>query len=171
MINLRQLSKMSKGTQFFKTNINEKLMFSNHVIPPSHIFAHSKYSFAFVNISPVVIGHVLISTKRTSVYKFNDLREEELTDIFKLTQYVGKALDLRYGTDSKNISIQDGSDAGQSVKHLHIHLLPRRHKDFDCIDGIYDKLHKHDKQERTLQSSLEMEIDATEMKKFMEICK
>lgn len=34
--------------------------------------------------------------------------------------------------------IQDGAEAGQTVPHVHIHILPRKAKDFERNDEIYD---------------------------------
>ena len=38
------------------------------------------------------------------------------------------------------LAIQDGSDAGQTVEHIHIHLLPRRPGDFKNNDDVYEKV-------------------------------
>lgn len=38
------------------------------------------------------------------------------------------------------ISIQDGAVAGQTVPHVHVHLLPRKKGDFDPPDKVYDAI-------------------------------
>lgn len=48
-----------------------------------------------------------------------------------------------YGATSLNIAIQDGADAGQSVPHVHTHIIPRRRADMDergGSDAIYGML-------------------------------
>lgn len=48
-----------------------------------------------------------------------------------------------YGASSLNIAIQDGVDAGQSVPHVHAHVIPRQRRDLDHLggtDAIYDML-------------------------------
>lgn len=48
-----------------------------------------------------------------------------------------------YGASSLNIAIQDGVDAGQSVPHVHAHVIPRKRKDLDHLggtDAIYEML-------------------------------
>ena len=48
-----------------------------------------------------------------------------------------------YGASSLNIAIQDGVDAGQSVPHVHAHVIPRQRSDLDHLggtDAIYDKM-------------------------------
>ena len=48
-----------------------------------------------------------------------------------------------YKASSLNIAIQDGTDAGQSVPHIHTHIIPRKNADLDDkggTDKIYDML-------------------------------
>ena len=58
------------------------LKFGQHVIQQSCVFWESKLSFAFVNIKPVLPGHVLVSPKRIEPY-FTNLSPEENVDLFK----------------------------------------------------------------------------------------
>lgn len=48
-----------------------------------------------------------------------------------------------YGASSLNIAIQDGPDAGQSVPHVHVHVIPRKTADLDSrggSDAIYEMM-------------------------------
>lgn len=48
-----------------------------------------------------------------------------------------------YGASSLNIAIQDGVDAGQSVPHVHTHVIPRKGRDLDHrggTDAVYELL-------------------------------
>jgi diadenosine tetraphosphate (Ap4A) HIT family hydrolase len=48
-----------------------------------------------------------------------------------------------YSTSAFNIAIQDGEAAGQSVPHVHVHVIPRKPGDMDCRDGgdaIYEMM-------------------------------
>lgn len=47
-------------------------------------------------------------------------------------------------THSCTVTIQDGEDAGQTVRHLHCHIMPRRKGDFIENDHIYLELAKND---------------------------
>lgn len=47
-------------------------------------------------------------------------------------------------TTSSTVTVQDGEFAGQTVKHLHCHIMPRRKGDFKFNDEIYVKLATHD---------------------------
>lgn len=121
--------------------------FQDMDIPPSQVFHRSKYSFAFVNHRPVLNGHVLISPIRVCK-KYNELTDAEIADLMQTVKKVEKMLERIYDTDSTNIVIQDGQYAGQSVFHVHVHLLPRKPSDFGGnIDHIYRVLQTHDKPE------------------------
>ena len=73
---------------------------------------------------PITDGHTLILPKR-HVGSWFDTSTEEKTALFALLDQAKKNLDHEYKPDSFNIGINDGAAAGQTVPHLHIHLIPR----------------------------------------------
>ncbi|KAI4163368.1 MAG: hypothetical protein LQ342_003103 [Letrouitia transgressa] len=100
------------------------------------------HSFALVNIKPLLPGHVLVSPRRI-IPRLSDLSHTEVTDLFLTVQRVGRMIERVYGASSLNIAIQDGPAAGQSVPHLHTHLIPRHRADLDergGSDAIYGML-------------------------------
>lgn len=111
------------------------------------VFYKSGSSFAFVNHRPVLPGHVLVAPLRSSAHRLKDLNRSELLDFFTTVQKVQSIIESSYNTSSTTIAIQDGVDAGQSVEHLHAHLIPRKPTDFGGnIDQIYKELQEHDKE-------------------------
>lgn len=76
---------------------------------------------------------------------FEDLTQEEVSDLFQAAQKVEKAVKSAYNGDSSTISVQNGREAGQTVPHVHVHIIPRRKNDFENNDDIYSELEKHDK--------------------------
>ncbi|CCE79482.1 Piso0_001547 [Millerozyma farinosa CBS 7064] len=109
----------------------------------NQVFYKSKYTYALVNIKPLVPGHVLVVPYRTEIERFADLTAEESQDYMQTLQLVHKFIIHVYKADSLNIAIQDGPEAGQSIPHLHTHLIPRYALD-GFGDGIYEKLEKLD---------------------------
>lgn len=109
----------------------------------SQVFFKSKYTYALVNIKPLVPGHVLVVPLRTSVLRFGDLTPSESTDYMNSLQLIQGLIRKVYKADALNIAIQDGPEAGQSVPHLHTHLIPR-YKIDGYGDGIYQRLEKTD---------------------------
>lgn len=83
---------------------------------------------AFYDTSPVNKGHMLIIPKKHKVDYF-DLSIEEKIAIGKLLQEGKQLLDEKYQPDAYNIGANCGVDAGQSILHCHIHLIPRYHGD------------------------------------------
>lgn len=56
---------------------------------------------------------------------FFDLSEEERHALLELLAQTKSVLERDYSPDAYNIGINDGPAAGQTVYHLHIHLIPR----------------------------------------------
>lgn len=108
-------------------------------IDSDEVFVTSPHCFAFVNLKPVVPGHVLVSPKRV-VARFAELSAEEVSDLWCLAQRVGAAVEPHCGASSLTLAIQDGPQAGQTVPHVHIHILPRRPGDFEKNDEVYDAI-------------------------------
>jgi bis(5'-adenosyl)-triphosphatase len=112
------------------------------------VFYQTPLCFALVNIKPVVPGHVLVIPFR-KVDRLTDLHQDEVSDLFSTVQKVQKMLAINYFKNgdiagkiedgSFNVTVQDGKWAGQTVPHVHCHVIPRT-KDSDEGDGIYDRL-------------------------------
>lgn len=92
------------------------------------IIASSALSLAFFDSFPVSSGHALIIPKR-HVASFFDLTKEEQLDLLKLTDKVKHIVEERYHPDGYNVGVNVGEAAGQSVFHVHMHLIPRYHGD------------------------------------------
>ncbi len=70
-----------------------------------------------------------------------DLTPDEYTDMWLLVRTVQQVLKRHHeGTTAFNVAVQDGAAAGQSVPHVHVHVLPRRGGDLERNDDIYDAL-------------------------------
>ena len=133
---LWQLPSDSTGSIIYSYTVDT---FSNCVFKVFHLTAHS---FALVNLKPLLPGHVLVSPLRVTP-RLADLTYAEVTDLFLTVQHVGRMLERVYGASSLNIAIQDGVDAGQSVPHLHTHIIPRKKQDLEDKggnDAIYSML-------------------------------
>ncbi|CAI8033373.1 Bis(5'-adenosyl)-triphosphatase [Geodia barretti] len=119
------------------------LQFGSHVIPRAQVFLLTPLSFAFTNRKPILPGHVLVATRRP-VERFQDLSTEEVGDLFHCAHRVAPVISRIFGGTSLTISVQDGPDAGQTVKQVHVHIIPRRPGDFQRNDDIYHELEEHD---------------------------
>ncbi|KAJ8596295.1 HIT-like protein [Rhizopogon salebrosus TDB-379] len=105
-------------------------------------FYRTALSYAIVNLKPIVPGHVLVVPTRP-VPRLTDLTTPELTSLIVSVQSVGRVIERAYGGDALTVACQDGKAAGQSIPHVHFHLLPRKyHGDFfsQKMDDIYPAL-------------------------------
>jgi bis(5'-adenosyl)-triphosphatase len=125
----------------FRNDEFDPMQFGKFRIAPSQIFYHSpsKLSSAIVNLRPIVPGHVLVIPTRV-VPLLKDLTDEEYNDMWKTVRLVQNMLTQKYGSDAFNVAVQDGKAAGQSVPHVHVHILPRKEGDFERNDDVYDEL-------------------------------
>lgn len=110
------------------------MKFSDIDIPDSQIVAETEHSFIFVNTRPFLKYHLLISPKRICKY-LQELTEEETADLFNTARLCTKALSF-YASDF-SINLQNGEAAGQTVPHVHVHLLPRMENDLTFNNAIY----------------------------------
>jgi ATP adenylyltransferase len=84
----------------------------------------NKFAFAIYDGFPVSKGHSLVIPKRIVSSVF-DLNDDEYNHIFILLRDVKKILLEKFKPDGFNIGINNGTDAGQTVEHAHIHIIPR----------------------------------------------
>lgn len=98
-------------------------------MPPERIIAQNEHAFAIRDAFPVSPGHTLIIPKR-HIGSFFETTPEEKLALLDLIEIVGAIRESPLSEtvakpDGYNIGINDGPAAGQTVPHLHIHLIPR----------------------------------------------
>lgn len=98
------------------------------------IVGESDLSFAIHDKFPVSKGHVLIIPKR-HCENFFVLNINEQNDAFGLVNKMKKYLDLEFSPDGYNIGINIGAAAGQTINHVHIHIIPRYNGDMTDPKG------------------------------------
>ena len=93
-------------------------------ITPDQILIGHPLAVARHDLYPVSKGHTLIIPRR-HVVSFFETTEAERQEMLRLLDETKALLDLEHKPDGYNIGINDGMAAGQTVMHLHIHLIPR----------------------------------------------
>ncbi|MBE0598265.1 MAG: HIT domain-containing protein [Desulfuromonadales bacterium] len=91
---------------------------------PSRLLLAHTHALAIPDPYPVTPGHTLIIPKRHIPSFFEATREEQLA-LLNLLAEARQLLQEKHRPDGFNIGINDGTAAGQTVMHLHIHLIPR----------------------------------------------
>lgn len=84
----------------------------------------NELAYAIYDKYPVGKGNMLFIPKR-HVKDFFDITKEEREAIFELIDEGKKLLDKKYSPDSYNVGINCGEHAGQTIMHVHVHLIPR----------------------------------------------
>lgn len=121
-------------------------------------FYETEHAVAIVNLKPVVPGHVLV-IPRTPHKRLADIPAHELGTLFEAVQSVGRVIESAYSGDSLSIAVQDGASAGQTVEHVHVHILPRREGDIQPNDKVYDMLESFGLELRDLHAGKQMDSE------------
>jgi ATP adenylyltransferase len=115
------------------------------------ILKQLKYFFIIRDTAyPVTEHHTLIITNR-HVSDFFELSEEENQELNQILKNQKKELkDLDCKITGFNVGVNVGKDAGQSIMHCHIHLIPRRKGDVEDprggVRGVIPERQKYRKQ-------------------------
>ncbi|PNY16975.1 bis(5'-adenosyl)-triphosphatase-like protein [Trifolium pratense] len=117
--------------------------FGPYKIHHTEVFYSTDLSYAMVNLRPLL-----------PVKRFVDLTADETSDLWLTAQKVGRQLESYHKASSLTLAIQDGPQAGQTVPHVHIHVVPRKGGDFEKNDEIYDAM---DEKEKELKEKLDLD--------------
>ena len=145
---------------------SSNISFGPYTIQSSQLFYESSKCYGLVNLKPIVPGHVLIIPKRV-IARYKDLTPDEAADLYDTVYKISPILEKHYNAEALNIAMQDGKDAGQSVPHVHVHMLPRKPNDFKRNDDVYEHLEKQNldkviqEEERKPRTLEEMAAEAT----------
>ena len=94
------------------------------MLPAERILILADEALVIRDAFPVSPGHTLVVPRR-HIGSFFDLSDAERTCMVELLAQAKAQLDLSFQPDGFNIGINDGAAAGQTVQHLHLHLIPR----------------------------------------------
>lgn len=93
-------------------------------VPRDRILFESESGLVIRDAYPVSPGHTLVIPKRHVASLF-DCSEAEQASLLKLLNLARMDLGREFQVSGFNVGINDGAAAGQTVMHLHMHLIPR----------------------------------------------
>jgi len=100
------------------------------------ILVENDFASAIYDAHPVTRGHTLVIPKRHFADAFESTKEE-MEALIEIVRRVKQLLDDEYSPDGYNIGFNCGRAAGQSIMHLHIHVIPRYAGDrYDPTGGV-----------------------------------
>lgn len=119
-------------------------------IPSKTVYEDDNFK-AILDVSPASKGHVIILPKNHAENIF-EICEEDASGIMVVAKKIAIKLKKVFGCDGVNILQNNGEVAGQTVFHLHVHVIPRyeddnikikwtQHEDID-VDSVYNELIK-----------------------------
>lgn len=103
-------------------------------LPPGRALIADDHALVMRDAYPVTPGHTLVIPRR-HVDSFFDTTADERASLLRLLERAKLQLDHEFSPSAYNIGINDGLFAGQTVPHLHIHLIPRYPGDRDDPRG------------------------------------
>lgn len=115
-------------------------MIANHEINSSIIYEDDKV-VAFLDLSQVTKGHTLVVPKKHYA-NLIECDSEDLAHVIKVTQMLSKRIMERCGATGVNILNNCNEVAGQTVMHVHFHIIPR----YSENDAIEIKFNESEKQ-------------------------
>lgn len=136
---MESMKKTHNNPNFNKTDFKKRdelveiCPFCN-LTPKVELICETATAVAFLDGYPVSQGHTLIIPKR-HVANYFDLTTNEQNALWLMVNRCKKILTKRYNPDGFNIGINVGETAGQTIFHVHIHLIPRYKGDVDNPKG------------------------------------
>lgn len=110
-----------------------------------------EFTLAFMDIMPQMPGHLLVLPKVEAVTLYQ-LPDEAAANVLRTIKKVGKALEQAMGVEGSSVFQHNGSYAGQTVPHLHFHVVPGPLKalkahasekmDSDQLDAIAERIRR-----------------------------
>ncbi len=110
----------------------------NGTYDPNNIFAQiirgdmpcvkafeDEHTLAFMDVFPQSRGHVLVIPKNEQVRNLLDVSEKTLGHVMHTVQTISRAVNIALGPDGIVVTQFNGAPAGQTVFHLHVHIIPR----------------------------------------------
>lgn len=128
------------------------------------VFAESANFAAIYNIAPILPGHSLIIPKR-HVLSVLELSDSELAELMIFSKRVVEFLLKAFKADAFNWTIQDGEPAGQTVPHMHLHLIPRKEDDLPSPGDWYPLLKKA--QTEVIDSDERVRLTSSQMRRIV----
>ena len=127
-------------------------------------FNESENFLAIYNIAPILPGHSLIIPKR-HVESLMGLSNNEVCEMMLFSRDTVKILLEVFVVSGFNWTIQEGEEAGQTVPHFHLHLIPRKPNDLPKPGDWYPLM--RESESNIIDSSARPRLSAEEMRSIV----
>lgn len=123
---------------------HQDCIFCHKEIVEKSFYSSERFS-AFYNIAPILPGHSLVIPNKHYESLF-ELPDDELGEMMVFARKITSVLKTVFNCDGFDWTIQDGISAGQTVPHLHLHIVPRKPLDLPESNEWYSKIPENEKQ-------------------------
>lgn len=130
-----------------------------------HSFLESKNFRAIYNIAPILPGHSLVIPK-SHITSFMELTENDLFEFVSFSRKAIQILSIAFKTSAFDWTLQEKEEAGQTIAHIHIHIVPRLPDDLPNPGDWYSKLKNNT--DGVLDSDKRIKITKSEMQSIVE---
>ncbi|MEK7343218.1 MAG: HIT family protein [Pseudomonadota bacterium] len=93
-------------------------------IPSTRLYEDA-HTLSFLDIMPQTRGHALVISKWSKARNLLEIEDEALAQVMATTRKVATAIRRALNPDGIQIAQYNGAPAGQTIFHLHVHILPR----------------------------------------------
>lgn len=114
---------------------------------------------AFLDAFPVVKGHTLVVPKKR-IENIFDLDDETANDYMKVIRNVSKAVRDTFNPEGLNVVQNNGEFAGQSVFHIHFHILPRYKDEHDGFGYKWEDIEFTKEEREQFAEAIKSKLDA-----------
>jgi histidine triad (HIT) family protein len=91
---------------------------------PGEIVAKDEHAVAFLDITPLADGHTVVVPRR-HVAAIEDMTASESQGLFAAVQRLAGPVRAAVGAAGSTIGINNGDATGQTIPHVHVHIVPR----------------------------------------------
>ena len=130
--------------QLPNNNPNNTCHFCRKEIIGKSFSATARFS-AIYNIAPILPGHSLVIPNKHYESLF-ELPDDELSEMMLFARKITSVLKTVFNCDGFDWTIQDGVAAGQTIPHLHLHIIPRKPLDLPESNEWYSKISENENQ-------------------------
>ncbi len=122
----------------------------------SEILYETESAISFLDHRPVSKGHTLIVSKKHFENLF-DVDQDTLCEVMKMAKLISIKINTLYNPTGINLIQNSGEQAGQTVFHFHVHVIPRYDDDYNKRLGI-------EAQKRVRSTNLDLKLTANELR-------
>ena len=92
---------------------------------PSKVIMQNEKAMALLDAFPLAPGHALVIPK-SHYAKVQQMSEQDAMAVFEIVWKLAGAVETGSQVNASTIAIHNGSEAGQEVPHVHVHIVPRK---------------------------------------------